>query len=147
MTEECLIVECPKCGEKAIKHGKRDGIQRYRCKNKHVFTLEKPEKQKPSTIEKTKEPEQQITPEPQQEFFSEPQPKPEQQEQEFVSEQQPEQPQQPKQQVKLPPTPLHIFTPEYNPFVKWLFEGMESWAKIFGLIKEQDKEKQQKEYV
>lgn len=34
--------ECPKCGEKAVKYGKRKGKQRYQCRKGHLFTLEKP---------------------------------------------------------------------------------------------------------
>jgi hypothetical protein len=35
------MVECPKCGEKAVKYGKRKGKQRYQCRKGHIFTLEK----------------------------------------------------------------------------------------------------------
>ena len=34
------MTECPKCGEKAVKWGKRKGVQRYRCGKGHVFSLE-----------------------------------------------------------------------------------------------------------
>jgi len=146
------MVQCPKCGEKAVKHGKRDGIQRYRCVNKHVFQLEKPqpktstEQSEPLKTEYYEQPEPQTTqPQPHQDFISEqPQPEPD-----FITEQ-PESEKDESEQPKkppLPPTPLHIFTPEYNPFVKWMFDGMTAWAKLLGLIRENDKEKQQKEYV
>ncbi|MCL6579159.1 MAG: hypothetical protein K6T73_07210 [Candidatus Bathyarchaeota archaeon] len=138
------MVQCPKCGEKAVKHGKRDGIQRYRCVNKHVFQLEKPQPKKPVEqsepleTEYYEQPEQQAQQQniqPQQEDFITEQPEPE-----------PEL-EQPKQPPPLPPTPLHIFTPEYNPFVKWLFDGITSWTKLLGLIRENNEEKQQKEYI
>jgi len=83
---------------------------------------------------------------PQQDFITE-QPQPEQ---DFLTEQpEPQEEDKPEQPKKppLPPTPLHIFTPEYNPFVKWMFDGITSWAKLLGIIKEENTEKQQKEYV
>jgi hypothetical protein len=36
------MIECPKCGEKAVKWGKRKGIQRYRCGKGHLFSLKNP---------------------------------------------------------------------------------------------------------
>lgn len=84
------MTECPKCGEKAVKYGKRKGIQRFQCRKGHIFTLENPSGEHGSP---SPEPQPQQQPEPQ--YYEQPQ---DLAEQVYAEAEKPKEPEQPKPQ-------------------------------------------------